>query len=107
MLRQLSKDDVLHMLRTKVHPSSSERAKLVVRLQSQVPAPQHEDGALSKPPRDVLEERVITDVPAFKSELHPSDNALPVQPLSQLAADPKNDEPLEHTTSVEAMRANI
>ena len=107
MLRKLSKDDVLHMLRTKVHPSSRERAKLVVRLQSQVPAPPYEDGALSKPPRDVLEERVITDVPAFKAELHPSDNALPVQPLSQLAADPKNDVPFEHTASVEAMHANI
>lgn len=97
MLRTVGKDDVLAMLRSKVHPSSGERSKLVVRIESQagVAPPASED--VTPPPPSALNEQVITDVPAFKASLHESGNAEPVEPLSQLAADPKSDPPIVAT----------
>ncbi|WFD35037.1 insulysin [Malassezia cuniculi] len=180
MLRALTKDDVLKMLRTKVHPSSTERAKLVVRLESQVtttpfsaaawdafdaflaangvsvPAEAHaavrsqahsvqavkqfvkqsnaqagwltsisedqvfsaidrfaaehpvKDDTVTPPPPSALKEQEITDVPAFKASLRVSDSALPIQPLTELASDPRHDAPIaDSIDATPSVRANI
>ncbi|WFD32379.1 insulysin [Malassezia sp. CBS 17886] len=113
-LRTLTKEDVLALVDSAIHPSSRTRAKFVTRLDASAHAAGDNaadaaDATLPPAPETVLPVEEVSDVHAFKEQLTPSSPVEPVLPWLSYEAAPRAAEELTAAgvTAPHSVRANM